>query len=119
VTLAPLRGLYVSWTAFISLARLSTSVAHVLLCGRTFKAAVCRPPYHPTPSGCDTMRDPNVGTGMWSGQQSALSTASCGTAHAVGAHVAEGHGWPGLGSWSCAHAGEDTMAAFDESCRRR
>jgi hypothetical protein len=29
--------------------------------------------------------------------------------HAVGAHVAEGHGRPGLGSWSGAHAGEDIL----------
>jgi hypothetical protein len=39
--------------------------------------------------------------------------------HAVGAHVAVGHRRSGQRSWSCAHAGEDTMAAFGESCRRR
>jgi hypothetical protein len=38
--------------------------------------------------------------------------------YAVGAYVAEGHWVAGWGSWSCAHAGEDTMAAFGESCRR-
>jgi hypothetical protein len=37
--------------------------------------------------------------------------------HSVGAHVAEGHWVAGWGSWSCAHSGEDTMAAFGESCR--
>jgi hypothetical protein len=37
--------------------------------------------------------------------------------HAVGAHVAEGHRRASLRSWSCAHSGEDTMAAFGESCR--
>jgi hypothetical protein len=31
--------------------------------------------------------------------------------HAVGAHVVEGHRRSGLGSWSCAHAGEDTASA--------
>jgi hypothetical protein len=30
--------------------------------------------------------------------------------HAVGAHIAEGHRRPGLGSWSCGHAGEDTRS---------
>jgi hypothetical protein len=39
--------------------------------------------------------------------------------YTVGTHVAEGHGRPGLGSWSCAHAGEDTVAGFGESCRHR
>jgi hypothetical protein len=31
--------------------------------------------------------------------------------HAVRAHVAEGHWVAGWGSWSCAHAGEDTASA--------
>jgi hypothetical protein len=31
--------------------------------------------------------------------------------HAVGAHVAQCHGRPGLGSWSIAHAGEDIRAS--------
>jgi hypothetical protein len=37
--------------------------------------------------------------------------------HAVGPHVAKGHWVAGLRSWSCAHAGEGTMAAFGESYR--
>jgi hypothetical protein len=37
--------------------------------------------------------------------------------HAVGAHVAEGHWWPGMGSGSCAHAGEDTASAASSESR--
>jgi len=38
--------------------------------------------------------------------------------HAVGAHVAQCHRRPGLRSWSCAHAGEDSASAGrSESCR--
>jgi hypothetical protein len=42
----------------------------------------------------------------------AQPTAHIERPHAVGAHVAECHRRPGIGSGSCAHAGEDTMAAL-------
>jgi hypothetical protein len=48
----------------------------------------------------------------------ALPTRHIERPHAVGAHVAEGHRVAGWGAGSCAHAGEDTMAAFEQSCRR-
>jgi len=41
----------------------------------------------------------------------ALPAAHVERPHAVGAHVAEGHGRAGLRSWPRAHAGEDTASA--------